>query len=184
MLHRLGEEMAMASTRSMAVVLLVLVFAAARGGGAEDAAIARPRYPTRCVLEAVLDRMNVPFREDLEVPAVLYESTTPLRRFQRATAPQWGFRPAVFANVYVSARNEIYLVDAADAYRPRDGSIDDSLAHELAHYVQTKYLGRLLDDDPSTEFQAVDVQRWFREAHFDGARAVSPCARLAHAGRR
>jgi hypothetical protein len=164
----------MASRGPLGVVLLGLVLTPA-GGGA-GARIERPRFPTRCVLQAVLDRMNVPFRDDLEVPAVLFESTTPLRRFQRATAPQWGFTPSVFANAYVLARNEIYLVDAADAYRPRDTSIDDSLAHELTHYVQTKYLGRALDDDPSMEFQAVDVQRWFRDAHVRGVltRACAP----------
>lgn len=163
-----------------AVILFGLVVGPCAGGPPpEGERPARPSLATRCVLEAVLARMGVAFRDDLEVPAVLFESATSLRRFQRAAAPQWGFTPEVFANAYVAARNEIYLVDAAAAYRRPGRSIDDSLAHELTHYVQARYLGQPLDDDPSLESQAVDVQGWFREAHARGAPAPGACGRLA-----
>jgi hypothetical protein len=44
--------------------------------------------------------------------------------------------------------------------------IDDSLAHELTHYVQVKYQGWVLDGmDDSIELNAIEVQTWFRETY-------------------
>lgn len=164
--------------RRWVVLGLVLAFTCTEVRAEEPEGTARPRFPTRCILLAVLARLNLVSRDDVEVPRVFFESTTPLSQFQEATARQWGFTPAVFTNAYVATRNEIYLVDAAHAYAPHRGSIDDSLAHELTHYVQTKYLEMTLDEDPSVEFQAVDVQRWFRETHVRGSPPHDPC-RLA-----
>lgn len=47
------------------------------------------------------------------MPAIRFESTASLRRFQKAIAVQWGFELHVFTNAYAVATNEIYLVDDA-----------------------------------------------------------------------
>ena len=54
-------------------------------------------------------------------------------------APQWHFRPPLFANAYVVARNEIYLMDEPAYYRRMHRTLDESLAHEFAHYLQVTY---------------------------------------------
>ena len=166
-----------------AVALAVVLISAWNVRADKLEGITRPRFPTSCILRAVLGRMHLELRGDLDLPRVYFESTTPLSQFQRATVPQWGFTPEVFANAYVMSRNEIYLVDEANAYRAHGATIDDSLAHELTHYVQTRYLAATLDDDPSLEFQAVDVQRWFRETHVSGTPSHDLCEPLATASR-
>lgn len=125
---------------------------------------ARPRYDTACILSAVASQMGVALRGDVPVPKVFYGSNTPLRQLQDAVEPQWGFRPDVFANVYVFARNEIYLWDDAAYYARMNRSIDDSLAHELAHFIQVKYQNATFEGGgEDLESQAVHVQTWFRE---------------------
>jgi hypothetical protein len=55
-------------------------------------------------------------------------------------------------------------MDDAAYYTQLRRCIDDSLAHELTHYVQVVYQGWVLDGfDDSIEFNAIDVQTWFRE---------------------
>ena len=115
------------------------------------------------MLREVARHMNVTLRDDVPAPVVLLESETPLRRFQDAIAAQWGFRPHTFANAYVASRNEIYLVDDASYYRRLRRTLDESLAHELAHYVQVRYFNADLSD-PSSEIDAVAIQQRFRES--------------------
>jgi hypothetical protein len=133
---------------------------------------ARLAFDAQFVLEQVARRMNVTLRPEIPVPAVLLESATPLHRFQDAIAPQWGFRPHVFANAYVSARNEIYLIDEAAYYERVGRTLDDSLAHEFAHYLQVHYLKADLAD-PSLESEAVAVQHAFRRDHVYARRAAA-----------
>jgi hypothetical protein len=73
----------------------------------------------------------------------------------------------------VSNTNEIYLIDDASYYARVGRTIDDSLAHELAHYLQARY-GRahLVDWE---EVEAVAIQNWFRAEHVQ--------AKLVDAGR-
>jgi len=113
------------------------------------------------MLRQVATYMNVTLRDDVPPPVVLLESETPLARFQAAIAGQWGFRPNVFANAYVVSRNEIYLVDDASYYRRLRRTLDESLAHELAHYVQVRYFHADLSD-ASSEIDAIAVQQHFR----------------------
>ena len=122
------------------------------------------RFDPRYILEVVARQMNVTLRSDIPVPEVLLESTTPLRRFQEAINSQWGFRPHVFANAYAVARNEIYLLDHPAYYNRRNRTLDDSLAHEFAHYLQVHYFNADLAD-PSCEIDAVAVQERFRDVH-------------------
>lgn len=118
------------------------------------------------VLALVAQRMRITLRPDIPPPAVMLESTTPLEQFQRAAEAQWGFRPRAFVSVYFPAQNAIYLLDDARVYAHYGGSPDDSLAHELAHFLQAKYL----KDDFSTEWsevEAMTIQRWFRARYME-----------------
>ena len=117
-----------------------------------------PRY----ILESVARQMKVTLRPDEPLPIVYLESTTPLSQFQDAVAPQWRFRPPLFANVYVIARNEIYLSDDAGYYRRIRRTLDESLAHEFTHYIQVRYFGANLADE-TCELEAVAMQLAFTE---------------------
>lgn len=122
------------------------------------------RFDTRFVLELVAERMQVKLRPDLPLPAIFVESAVPLRQYQDAMEVQWQFRPPLVSNAYAIERNEIYLSDDASFYRRLKRTIDDSLAHELVHYIQAKYFKEDLATD-GCEMQAVEVQRWFRDEY-------------------
>ena len=152
-------------SRYSSVLLLSFALAhAALGADTAAGAPARLRFEPRFILEAVARQMNVTLRPEIPVPQVLLESTTPLRRFQNAMTAQWGFRPPVFANAYAVTRNEIYLMDDARYYSRLGRTLDDSLAHEFAHYIQVRYLNADLAND-SYEIDAVAVQQHFKEQH-------------------
>lgn len=118
----------------------------------------------RATLEYVARAMGVKLRSEMPLPTIHLASVTPLARFQDAIEAQWGFRPHLIANAYVVARNEIYLDDSADYYRRRGRTLDDSLAHELVHYLQAQYLHQDLGDD-SCEMEAVVIQRAYGDVH-------------------
>jgi len=124
------------------------------------------------ILMRVARQMNVELRADEPPPHVFLESRTPLAQFQDAVEAQWKHRPARFANVYVVARNEIYLSDDPAYYRRMRRTLDESLAHEFTHYVQARYLGYDLADE-SCEAQALDVQMALRRQPAQLIAAVS-----------
>ena len=130
--------------------------------GADPSARARLQHDPRYILEAVARQMNVTLRADEPLPQIHFESSTPLAQFQDAVAPQWNFRPPMVANVYVIARNEIYLADDPAYYRRLRRTLDESLAHEFAHYLQVRYFAANLGDE-SCETEAVAVQFAFRD---------------------
>jgi hypothetical protein len=157
--------------RWVAILAMAACLTPATAG--ETAAAVQPaklRFDPQFILAEVARRMNVTLRPELPVPAVFFESSTPLRQFQEAIAPQWRFRPHVFANAYAAARNEIYLIDEAAYYKRFGRTLDDSLAHEFAHYLQVHYLKADLED-PSLETEAVAVQHEFQRAHVYPLRA-------------
>jgi hypothetical protein len=141
---------------------------------------AKLRFDPRFILEAVAQRMKVTLRPDVPLPAIFVESATPLRQFQDAMEGQWQFRPPVVTNAYTFVRNEIYLVDDADFYVRFERTLDDSLAHELVHYIQAKYLREDLTTE-GCEIQAVEIQRWFREFHVQANRDLG--SQVAGAGK-
>ncbi len=108
--------------------------------------------------------MNVTLRPDVPLPKIFLESNTPLRQFQQAIAPQWKFRPHVFANAYAVERNEIYLSDDPRYYKKRNRTLDDSLAHEFVHYIQVRYRNDDLADE-SCEMEAIAQQLAFIDSH-------------------
>lgn len=123
---------------------------------------AKLKYSFEFIQQHVLVSKNKTLRSDIERPKIFYASRTPLRQFQDAIEPQWGFRPEVITNAYVVANNEIYLLDEASYYKKNKRCIDDSLVHELTHYVQAKYQNFDMNDE-SLEWEAIDIQNQFRE---------------------
>ena len=134
------------------------------GDAAPARATATLKFTPQLVLEKVLERKNRPFDAQKPMPEIRYESRVTLAEFQDALESQWGMRPSVFTNAYSVTQNVIYLIDDASYYERLGRFIDDSLAHELTHYVQVVYQGWQLDPhDDSIEMDAIDVQTWFRE---------------------
>lgn len=119
------------------------------------------------ILEAVAHRLDVDLRPQIAFPAIRLESVTSLEQFQDATEQQWGFRPERFVNAFVAGTNEIYLIDDPAYYAESGRTLAESLAHELAHYVQARYGRASLYD--WAECEAVTVQKWFREMYLSPA---------------
>ena len=143
--------------------------------GAAHAEAIRSRVDTACVLRAVAGHMGVTLRPEIAVPRLRYQSDTPLGEFQDAVEAQWGFRPQGFTNVFVIGANDIYLIDDAEYYRRHDRFLEDSLAHELTHFVQVRYRGLNLNEEEFAELEAVDVQTWFRETYAAKGRFPEDC---------
>lgn len=160
--NREGGSGAGAFGRCLRVVSCVALLAAAVVAGADEPAPLTLQNDPRAILESVARRMSVTLRADEPLPAIHFEHSTPLAQFQEAVAPQWRFRPPLFANVYVVARNEIYLTDDPSYYRRLHRTLDESLAHEFAHYLQVRYFGADLAEE-SCETEAVAVQIAFRD---------------------
>jgi hypothetical protein len=115
-------------------------------------------------LAFVAASMEVRLDPAMPLPALRLASQTPLARFQDAIARQWGFRPHIVVNAYAVATNEIFLDDSADYYRRNHRTLDDSLVHELVHYVQVRYRHDDLADE-SCEVEAVSIQTAYRDRH-------------------
>ena len=150
------------------VLLIVMISVPVRAG---DGDLARAPLALRlepdAILAAVARDMNVELRPEIPLPRIHFESTTPLVRFQKALASQWGFRAPRFSNAYAVASNEIYLTDDRRYYTRLNRTLEDSLAHEFAHYVQVRYLGAMLEQD-GWEVDAVAVQEAFRTRYAAG----------------
>jgi hypothetical protein len=138
--------------------------------GRSPARVATLQHDPQFILEAVARRMGVRLQPDMPPPAIRLESGTPLQRMQAAAEKQWGFRPPVFVTTYATATNEIYLIDEAALYERYRRTLDDSLAHELVHYIQARYLGDRFHTEWS-EVEAVAIQTWFREQFMAGRTA-------------
>ncbi len=157
-----------AAAAFLATAITVSVRATENGGlvtsSASPMRVITLRHDPRFILQAVAGRMGVELSAAIPLPIILLESQTPLARLQTAVERQWGVRPNAFVNAYAQARNEIYLIDDADMYERRAVTPDDSLAHELVHYLQVNYLREALDSDWA-ESRAVEVQQWFRRTY-------------------
>jgi len=144
---------------------------------ASPARVAALQHDPQFILEAVAKRMGVTLRPDISPPTIRLESRTVLARLQVAAERQWGFRPGVFTTMYATAANEVYLIDDDALYGTYGGTPDDSLAHELVHYIQAHYLGDRFTTDWS-ETEAIAVQTWFRgeymESRLAAAKALQP----------
>lgn len=143
---------------------LILLFALISTQTVWAKAPAKLQYPVEFILEKVLELKHLDKRTDVPFPKFYYESSTPLRQFQDAIEKQWGFRPDKFTNAFAVTNNEVYIFDDADYYKRNKRCMDDSIAHELTHYVQVKYLNWDLSDE-SLEWDAVEVQTAFRNKY-------------------
>lgn len=121
-------------------------------------------YTPQFVLDKVLDRKQIVSTEEKPLPQIKYASHTKIKEFQDDIEPQWGFRPDEITNAYIIKKNIVYLVDDLAYYEKVGRFIDDSLAHELTHFVQVQYQNwDITVGDASIEADAVDIQTWFRE---------------------
>lgn len=129
---------------------------------ANGPAPAQLRYTEEFILEQVLKLKNWEYRPDVPMPSFHYASKTPLEVFQNAIEEQWGMRPDLITNAFAVKHNMIFILDEAVYYESKGRCMDDSVAHELTHYVQSKYRGWDMNDD-SLEWDAIDIQTQFRE---------------------
>ena len=123
---------------------------------------AKLKYSVDDIFRFVLTEKNKPIDPNIPMPKIYFKSKTPLTQFQNAIEKQWGQRPTEIVNAYANDNNEIYLMDDSDYYIKTERCMDDSLAHELVHYVQSKYQKFDLNDE-SLEWDAVGIQTAFRE---------------------
>jgi hypothetical protein len=138
----------------------------------------KPRWKTECILSEVLSHLHREPKADAAAPRVRFESEVPLSEFQDAVEKQWRMRPPRVSNVFIAETGQIFLIDDAEYYERVHRFIDDSLAHELTHFVQVRYGGAKLDEESEyLESEAVAVQTWFRETHLaSGAEPPAGCA--------
>lgn len=126
--------------------------------------IAKLKYSPEFILKAILEHKSLEFRPEVPLPTVVASSESDLKSFQDDVEPQWGQRPDEITNVFVVHKNKIYISDEKAYYDKTERCMDDSMAHELTHYIQVKYRGWSLNDD-SLEWDAIDTQTWFREKY-------------------
>ncbi|MBC7427118.1 MAG: hypothetical protein H7336_00810 [Bacteriovorax sp.] len=120
------------------------------------------KYPVDFLFTKVLEKKHQTKNEAIPMPHIYYKSSTPLKQFQDAIEKQWNMRPKVFTNAFAVDNNEIYIMDDASYYEEKKRCMDDSLVHELVHYVQVKYLNWDIHDE-SLEWDAIEIQTEFRE---------------------
>lgn len=138
---------------------------------------AKLRFPVECILKAVAKNKNVILRSDTPMPKIYMGSEVTLEQFQNAVELQWNLRPNGFLNVYIINNNEIYMMDEASYYSRLKRFLDDSMAHELTHYIQVMYQGFDLarGEDDSLENDAISTQNWFRQTFMIEGATASPC---------
>ncbi len=122
---------------------------------------AKLKYSLDFLVEKTLESKKQNRRSEIPLPTFHFESQTPLKQFQDAIEKQWGFRPDVFTNAFAIDNNQIYIMDDEAYYRRNKRCMDDSVVHELVHYIQVKYQGWDLEDE-SLEWDAIEHQTAFR----------------------
>lgn len=127
---------------------------------------AQLRYSQEFILSEVLLIMGHKQKPNVPAPEVRFASLTTIQEFQNDIGVQWGSPPDRITNAFAAEVNRIYILDEAEYYIRTKRCMDDSLAHEYAHFVQVYYKGFPIDQfDDSMESEAVDVQTQFREKH-------------------
>jgi hypothetical protein len=121
------------------------------------------QFSPEFILEKLLAKMGKDQNSQIKIPEIRLASKTTLEDFQKDLFPQWGFLPEVITNAYSASTNRIYLLDDLNYYKEHNRCIDDSLAHELTHFIQVRHRHIPIEDfDDSMEFEAIDMQTWFR----------------------
>lgn len=128
----------------------------------------RLRAELPCILKSILEIRKLTFNTHYPLPELVLDTETDLKSYQDDVEPQWNFRPDAIVNVFVAHRNRIYLYTNPDYYKPKKRFVEDSLAHELFHYVQVYYDGIPVDQfSDFDEMAAVEIQNQFREKYQD-----------------
>ena len=142
--------------------------------------VVAPIHSEACILAVVAGHMKATLTDAVARPTVRYASKTALSDYHADIENEYGPGSSapynVVTNMFLPKRNVIYMSDKAEHYRP-GRYIDDSVAHEFAHYLQFFYQGE--KDNPSPDYDmletgAIKVQEWFRETYMAAGR--SPCA--------
>lgn len=144
------------------VLLCVLVYVLLIQSSLASEPVAKLQHSLKFIIDKTLALKNKKLNPTIPLPKFYFASQTPLVQFQDAIEKQWGFRPDIFTNAYAVVNNEIYIMDDFDYYETQKRCMDDSVAHELVHYIQAKYLGWDLNDE-SLEWDAIEIQTQFRE---------------------
>lgn len=118
-------------------------------------------FPIETYFHFVLREKKLIENGTIPFPQVLFSSETNLAQFQNALKDQWGFIPDQITNAYSIKTNEIYLLDDAHYYEMQNTCMDDSLVHELTHYIQSRYQKFDLNDE-MLELEAIEIQQKFR----------------------
>lgn len=144
------------------IIIPFLLFSVSTFAKSETAKL---RYSMEFILEKVLEKKHQKYNPEIPMPSLHMASVTPLQVFHDAISEQWGgFKPDVITNAYSMKHNMIFLSDEAEYYERTGRCIDDSLAHELTHYVQDRYLHWDFSDE-SLEWDAIEIQTQFREEY-------------------
>lgn len=133
----------------------------------------RSRYSAECILKAVAPFIRA--KITVPIPRVIYESEISVNEFRELSKANFmGYIPDSVMTLYAYEPNIIFLRDGTNNYQG-DRNIEDSLAHELVHFIQVKIRGETSENDSSDslESEAVAVQFWFRENFMKTAK--SPC---------
>jgi len=138
--------------------------------------LVRPQIDPECILKIIAKRMNTQLRPEIPAPTLHFESESDIKEFQDAIEHWWGMRPELISNVFIPRSNQIYLIDDESYYSRVKRSIDDSLAHEYVHFIQVQYKGYDLRTDDTAEYEAIDIQTWFRDTfvHISEAQRTLP----------
>lgn len=152
-------------------LILALLFSASLG--AEP--LPKLLHSPECILNAILAHKQLSVNPAAELPKIFYASEVTLQQFQDAIEPQWNLRPDQITNAYVIDKNEIYLIDDPTYYSRTERFLEDSLAHELTHFIQVVYRHwDLQSGDDSLEYEAVHTQTWFRDTYMKPG--LDPCS--------
>jgi hypothetical protein len=146
---------------SMKKILVIIIWISSFSLHARPPVPAKLKYSLEFLFSKVLEKKNVPINTKIEFPQFYFESNTSLKQFQDAIEEQWGQRPQYFTNAFSVKNNEIYILDDAAYYKKHQRCMDDSVVHELVHFVQVKYFNWDLSDE-SLEWDAIDIQTEFR----------------------
>lgn len=153
--------------RSLSLAILGLLVGFQVIGASVAFPVAKPKYSLDFLFQYALEKKGFKERPEVPRPEFFFASQVPLKQFQDDVEPQWGMRPDQVLNVFVVAKNRIYILDDKNYYDSLKRCVDDSMVHEIIHFIQSAYQGFDLNDD-SLEGNAVDIQTQFREDHCSG----------------
>lgn len=173
----------------MKLLITILLFANIQAFAAADEA---PKqfipltYSPTCILEAVAKRTMVQLKKEVPLPALFPHSTTNLEQFKigaRFNYPE-DYVIEYYANVYSAENNALFINDSIPLVGKNGRTPDDVLAHELTHYLQSKYQGYDKEESSSdaAEESAVQVQTWFRDTYMNQQASETPCPLTKAAG--